>query len=388
MRDGAATEDLGEEVLIPVVRRALDDETATLRQWRIDALDYHNFSDQRTLYRASGTATVRGRLRRWSAVLKQFRLVPDGTDPVDDPRHYTFWKREALLYASPLFDNLPPGFAAPRYLGGDEGPSRVRVWLEDLFETQPRWPLRRYVDAARALGAFNGGYIAAAELADIPWLADQSSVLSYYGSTNPRLQPAIDFLAQAERWADPRIVATLGMPLDLGAVGDMYAEEARWIERLEALPQALGHNDAFRDNLYARRSGGRPETVAFDWQLCGLSALGSELASFVAASIIFFGFPPRRADELERAAIDAYLRGLRDVGIVPDEDELRLAYRAAAVLRLGMVTAAWLSSSLDEPDFVADFWHHPAGEVMTTFAQVARLLEIHAREAREMVGAG
>ncbi len=314
--------------------------------------------------------------------------MPDDTDPVDNPRHYTFWKREALLYASSLLHDLPPGFAAPRHLGGEEGSSRVRVWLEDVFDTQPRWPLRRYVDAARALGAFNGRYVARPEFRDIPWLADQSSVLSYYGSTNPRLQPAIDFLAQADRWADPRIVAALGMPLDLSAVGDVYAEEARWIEVLGTLPQALGHNDAFRDNLYARRSAGRQETVAFDWQLCGLSALGSELASLVDASIIFFGYPPRRADELERATFEAYRLGLRDVGIVPDENELRLAHRAAAVLRLGMITTAWLSWSLDEPDFVADFWHHPAKAVTTTFAHVARLLEMRARQAREMVRGG
>ena len=382
--DEKTIDGVDEEALTPVVQRVLDDTTARLRTWRIDPVDYRNFSEQRALYRAHGTADLRGRTRRWSAILKSFKLVANDQDPVQDPRHYTYWKREADLYASGLLDGLPPRFAAPRYLGGQEEPNRVLVWLEDLFTSQPRWPLAPYRAAARALGEFNGASLVG-RVPDLPWLASPASVLSYYGSTKPELQPAFDFLAQPERWSDPRIVAVLGEPLRLDLVREIYAEEARWIERLGRLPHVFCHNDAFRDNLYARRRGGHQQTAAFDWQLAGLNALGTEVGLLVGGSILFVGYPAERAADLEGAAMEEYLGGLREVGLRPDEEQVRLAYLASAVLRLGMITAAWLAWSLDEPEFVSEFWRRPAEESTRTFAGVAAFLATCAERALEVV---
>src|SRR5439155_4390297 len=111
-----------------------------------------------------------------------------------------------------------------------------------------------------------------------------------------------------------------------------------WDERellLDALtrlpPQTFCHRDAFRRNLFARRT----QTVAVDWAYSGIGAVGEEIAPLVWGSLGFRDVPIEQAQELEALVFNSYLDGLRDAGWNGDARLVRFGYAAASVLRYG-----------------------------------------------------
>src|SRR5207237_402832 len=86
--------------------------------------------------------------------------------------HPIYGKREALAYASGLLDDLPGGIAAPRCFAVEERTDEsCWLWLEEVGDRHgSRWPLSQYARAARALGRFNGAYLAGRALPAYPWL--------------------------------------------------------------------------------------------------------------------------------------------------------------------------------------------------------------------------
>ncbi|WOX13432.1 hypothetical protein [Streptomyces sp. N50] len=86
----------------------------------------------------------------------------------DDPRHWNYWLREAEVYDSGLAQSWRPyGIRAPRLLARVErADGDVALWLERVAgEAGTGWPLTRYVEHARRLGAAQG----AAPVPDEPW---------------------------------------------------------------------------------------------------------------------------------------------------------------------------------------------------------------------------
>jgi hypothetical protein len=84
---------------------------------------------------------------------------------------------------------------------------------------------------------------------------------------------------------------------------------------------------------------------------------------------------------MEAAAIAGYLDGLADVGWRGDPADVVFGYRASAVLRLGLIAAAWLGEARMDPAFVENFWSRPADEVVATYETLASYLDELAAEA-------
>jgi hypothetical protein len=253
-----------------------------------------------------------------------------------DPAHPRYWKREPLLYRSGLLGDLPGGLRAPRCYGVDEpAGGTVWLWLERVREDGERaWPPARWALAARHLGRFNGAYLAGRALPRAPWLGGGRlrAVVEAHAPLVARIAAAPDAPALRRWWPRPVVAAIL------------RAWEARGAlcAALERMPQALGHGDAIRRNLLARRGadgaarGEVAETVAIDWEFAGHYAPGEEVGQTLSVASAFYDVAPADLPDLDAALFAAYLDGLRDAGWRGDpggERRVRFAYAAHAALR-------------------------------------------------------
>ena len=242
---------------------------------------------------------VRRGLEEFTLVRKVFRPLQAGRHKhgAEDPRHWTYWQREPLAYASDVLPSAP-GLRTPRCHGVFDS----TVYLEDV-DDQAAVTSR----AARQLGAWQSTGM----VPDVPWLSGHQ-------------------LAQ-------RIEAT---DLDWSAVHADSRAATLWDARhgllaaLAEVPAVLSHGDFHQGNL---RAGG-PDTVVLDWGTLGLAPVGADLAHLALST--------------QQDLQDDYLAGLR--GSYP-EDLVILAYRATLVL-VGASRVHWmLSTGHDVPDGYVDF---------------------------------
>ncbi len=155
--------------LTPLVRGALDSETAEVIEWGHDPVA-GGTGFNAGIYRFSGTANVRGETARWSMILKSIRLIGG---VVEEPADIRYWKCEPRAYESGLLEVLPGGLRAPRCFDVVESQDDcVWIWLEDIQEQSARdWSVDRYALAARHLGQINGAYLAGHPIPDEPWVS-------------------------------------------------------------------------------------------------------------------------------------------------------------------------------------------------------------------------
>ncbi|TAK22703.1 MAG: hypothetical protein EPO26_10595 [Chloroflexota bacterium] len=314
-----------------VVRMALADSSVAVVTWTSrspkggpSALDVGG-----SLLVFDGIARAGDVERPWSVVLKV--LAPAAGK--DDPAHIGYWKREALLYGSKLRDDLSAGLRAPRCYKCDELEGDITwLWLEHVAEDGERvWPIARWALAARYLGRFNGAYLAAPAdrnpaLPPAPWLGGRRlrTGLERHEPLVARIATAPDNPAVRHWWPRPIVDAVLRL----------WDERDAFCEVLERLPQAFGHGDAIRRNLFFRNSAsGAEELVAIDWEFAGYYALGEEVGQTLSVASAFYDIEPAELPALDETLFDGYLAGLRDVGWRGDERSVRFAYAAHAALR-------------------------------------------------------
>lgn len=310
-----------------VARGALADPRADVPSWDRKPLSWLAIATTTAeIARYSGTS---GDGRPWSAILKAIRR-PEGATTEE-------WRREADVYASGFLDSLPPGISAPRVYAIESADEAVSLWLEDVVESVPVWPLARYAVAARDLGRFNGAYLAGRAKPDAPalrndWLAGWVAMLGERGAA------ALD---------DPEMT---GNELIRRAVPRAYfdrlralnAQRARLLAALEHLPHTVSHLDAWRANLIARDSNAVTATVAIDWSLLGLAPAGQEIAVFVNGARVWLSLDGADADAIGELSFSAYLSGLRDAGWAGAERDVRFAYVASVPLWSGIAAPLWL----------------------------------------------
>lgn len=300
-----------------VARAALADAGAQIVSWEQIPLGWVAIAattGEITRYRG---VTADG--RTWSAILKVLRR-PDGSRTHD-------WRREADIYASGLLERLPPGIVAPLVYRIDASDGEVSLWLEDVIETDPVWPLERYAVAARDLGRFNGAYTAGAPIPDVVALPEDWLASWVAG----RAARATTILADPSVMGH-ELVRRVASRDTVARIGSFYARVPELITALDTLPRTLSHLDAWRANLMARDRGGTTQTVAIDWSVLGRAPVGQEIAVFVTGARVWLSLPPAEADAIGELAFSSYVGGLRDAGWSADEGQVRFAYTASAAL--------------------------------------------------------
>ncbi len=271
--------------------------------------------DEQVLERGTGAATARlaqvsllvrspdGAERPVTLVRKTLRPLTTGRHAYgsDDPRHWSYWRREAEAYSSTL---LPrgPGLRAPKCFAVVDN----NVWLEEVSGPAPS-----VEDAARHLAGWQVGY---ESQLDRPWMARDQ--------LGRRLE--VSHLDWGLVDADPRAVR-------------LWEDRSRCYEALSELPMVRSHGDYSLGNLVSQAA----DVVALDWATFGWEPLGFDLAYLGLSS----GQDPRSAYQASTSRWT--------------EDRVATGF-AAAVAIIGSSRVHWmLSAGMKVPDWYVDFlWEY------------------------------
>ncbi|GIJ59567.1 hypothetical protein Vau01_070830 [Virgisporangium aurantiacum] len=187
--------------------------------------------------------------QRFSLIRKAFQPVRSGrhTESAGDPRHWAYWRREPLAYASGVLINpLGAGLVAPYCYDIIDDV----VYLADVAG-----PPEQTDVAARRLGAWQ----VSAPIPEAPWLAG-------------------DQLSQRIAVTDLDW-STVDAPAELQAI---WARRHDLLQVLDAVPIALCHGDFHPGNLI---DTGTDTTTVLDWQTLGTGPVGGDLAHLALATL-------------------------------------------------------------------------------------------------------
>ncbi len=373
--DGQPSITVDKATLTPLVCRALDSNAIEIVDWTFHQL-HGGAQDNSRLFRFTGNANKQGEALQWSLVLKIIRWGP----AFDDPSNIVYWKREPLAYKSELLSALPGNLVMPKCYDVVEKPDKtIWLWMEDVKdEIGSQWPLSRYGLAARHLGQFNGVFLTERPLPSWPWL--RSGWLRAYTAQ------AAPGIAQLKSAGDHPLVRRIYPPDVARNIFKLWDEREMFLDAFDRLPQTLCHGDAFRRNLFARRStDGQEQTVAIDWAFMGIGAIGEEIVAPVATNIGFFEIELDDVQELEKLVFEGYLEGLNDVGWRGDPRTVRFCYAVASALRYALPISN-LDYLFDENQhaFMEEFFKRPFGELLNYWGNVGRYLLDLAEEGRKL----
>lgn len=384
--------------LLPVVRRVLADERATIVDWRADPINFTRvINTTGGLTRFSGTAFTDRGAAAWSVVRKVVRppaapstpsaplpyMLAAGLDREED--QWAYWDREPRLFESGLLDRLPGRVVAPRCYGVERRPDGTAwLWLEHLVDDESAWTLERFARTARDFGTFNGAYLAGEPLPAHPAFS-RSSLGAFLAIA---LGPDSDFGdSECVQWDDPRVAAAL--PADARpTIASLIAARGRLLDRLNSLPTVFSHLDAHPGNLFTRHAAGEPHrtqrTIAIDWAIAGPGPLGHEPAQIVGHTLLSSRVDANQAAALEDAVLTGYAEGLREAGAAVAVDDLRRGYAAATALQSGMAFPVLVGRFQTEPGLLAEWSHHwgrPADDLVRQWSTWARYTLSLAAEA-------
>jgi hypothetical protein len=242
----------------------------------------------------------------------------------DDPRRWTYWRREALAYQHDLAGAYAgSGIMAPACLGvhvNDREAVLVLAWVDG----QPGevWPVSLYGPAAEALGRAQAPFLLGRPAPAFSWLTRH--FLREYSSEKP---VAWELLDDDEAWGHP--VVSENFPAGLrDGVRFVHAHRERLYQISESLPRTLCHLDFWPKNLF-RRPGG--EIVIIDWSFTGDGAIGEDAGNVVPDAVFDHFIGADQMPRLEQAVYEGYLRGLQAAGWDDDPRLVRLGMWSSAV---------------------------------------------------------
>ncbi|NJP88673.1 phosphotransferase [Nonomuraea sp. FMUSA5-5] len=266
------------------------------------------------LTRLTGLARCGAEEVPFRVVRKELRPVRTGRHApfAGDPRHWAYWRREPLAYASGLLPTGPE-LSAPRCYGVVDDV----LYLEDV----PGAPEDPQVAAGRL-----GEWQAAAPVPEVPWLGGHQ-------------------LAQ-------RVRATTWTPVDADPrIERLWRRRDELLALLARLPVVLSHGDFSAGNIIAapgltsgtevppasRPSAAPGMTVLLDWATLSAGPVGADLAALALST---FTDP-----------LDAYLAGAERFA----RADVELGYRATLALT-GAGRVQWMASrGMRVPDGYEDF---------------------------------
>lgn len=239
----------------------------------------------------------------------------------DVPDHWNYWRREALAYTT--------GFAAEAYAGTGIVPPELlecvtrpdgalELWLAEATGAHgTSWSTARFRDFARRLGAGQARW--AGRVPARQWLS-RNWLRNYLGHG-----PAgAVWLRTDADYAHP--LAALWPARELRA---LWEGREAVLRRAESAPRTLAHLDVWPTNLIA--DGDR--TVLIDWAFVGEGALGEDVANLIVDSVTDGLIDAALLPEIEDAATEGYLEGLRDGGRPGDPDQVRRAIAACGAAK-------------------------------------------------------
>lgn len=307
-------------------------------------------------------------------VLTRRRSAPPQWASSDDPRHWNYWRREALVYDSGLPERL--GLGAPHLLDINESPEGdIELQLEHV---EGRHAAELTVEDLEATALALGRAQGRPELPDEQWLSRR--FLRDYSTTRPAEAALID---DDTAWALPLMRKHFSVPLRDGLVR-LHRHRDRLLTLMERLPRTVCHLDVWPNNLIRRPSG---EVVLLDWAFTGDGALGEDIGNLIPDSVMDLLFPHELLDELDERLTGAYLTGLREAGWNGDPRLVRAGICASAV-KYDWLTAYTLEHAGEDQHL--GYGHGGSVDPEARYEARAAALALCARwaqEAEELAGA-
>jgi Phosphotransferase enzyme family len=354
---------------IRAVEHAIGEPLLDLGAVEREPIAYDAFLAGRFVLRLRGRALALTGPVAWSMIEK----VTEGPAHAT-PYLYDNGLRELRAYQTGMLDDLAPGLAAPRAHGLDEGPDgRLTIWLEDLGDGLER-SASDILLAARHLGRLAGRW--RGRVPDEPWL--------FTGWIDRHSQPeAVD--RDMARLRAVRRPEELGRRLgwsvdDAIALIDLQPVLRRLLEKLA---HTLCHHDAVAANVFRRAGGG--ETILIDWEMVGPGPVGADLASLLFSSVRRGDLSAATMSQLRLAALDAYAKGIRDVGEEGDRALIGLGFQAAVALRWSLVRDVALAIDEGRPVVRGSVLHEPSEEALSELVALTRVVFECAASVREAI---
>lgn len=270
------TFELTAEVLTPIVRSLVDDDSAEVDSFEMKALK-PGVGNPTSLgvYRVSGTAQAKGSAQSFSLVVKH---LAEGNALLDasQPTHWNYFRREIVFFESEIAKRIPKSIGFPKYLGQtafEDG--TFLFWNEDLGDlTKSKFTWEWCLGAARLVAELNSIDISDAD--QHPWL----SVGTPTGWLDFREQFFVPFYEKIlEVTANDSTRAG-----ELASFVSYLPQQQRFVELMRTARQTFVHGDFNLNNL-VMVSNREYELIALDWQLCGVAAIGSEVAPIFGTAV-------------------------------------------------------------------------------------------------------
>lgn len=315
------TFELTEELLQPVVRRLLNDDSAKVLTFDIRALKPGAGNPTSLgVYRVRGSASVGDGSIEFSLVVKH---LANGLPMLDAslPTYWNFWRREISFFESALVERIPSSIGFPQYLGQSDLPDGTALfWNGDLGDLEnSNWNWDECLNAARLVAELNS--IDSAGLQNLDWLnrsqvAGWDELTKAWNSFEPTFKPLVELAL-----SKPELAVAF-------QVFGPYMNRQDFIgEILNAGRHSFVHGDFNLNNLVPRRAGA-VSLIALDWQLCGIARIGTEVAAIFNTAVEHkvCGVEAKKFDEICGAYTERFneLNPANPIEI----DEVRLAAAA------------------------------------------------------------
>ena len=271
-----ATFELNAELLNPVIRKHFDSDSALPLDFEITALK-PGLGNPTSLgvYRVSGNATVHGVSQAFSVVVKH---LASGAPQMDTSsvEHWNHWRREILFFESPLVSSIPKGLSYPQYLGHSVLQDGTELfWNSDLGDlTNAEWTWPKCLEAAQLVAELN---CITSQLAEpYKWL----NRTQWQGW----LELRDEYFLPYEQMVRDCALDNAETALAYQNWGDFLDQAPQLTQIMWDARQCFVHGDFNLNNLVPHPGLGSGLT-ALDWQLAGVSGLGSEIASIFNTAV-------------------------------------------------------------------------------------------------------
>ena len=272
--------------------------------------------------------------RSWSLFVKVLQHVRHWPELAALPPQYrrefsdSFpWRQELELWDAAVVATLPQGLRAPVLHRLVELPDeRLALWMEDVTVDPTPWGLDRFARAARLLGRWNARSASAGVLAACG-LPHGFGLRMYAERAVPMRGLAI--LGDDGLWSHPWLREHGDLRARLRTLG---AQIPTWLDRLDALPQAVPHGDASPQNLLPEPDGG---FVIIDLSFRSPHAIGFDLGQLVVGLVHADVLPAAALPDLTAVVEPAYVAGLADEGLTGLDAVVHEAFTITSMIRSG-----------------------------------------------------